>query len=128
MPITILLVKKTLFFLVKKTQIFQKAFCCTLFFLNGFTNGPKEFRDNIWIFECTHKCTHECTTVIIMFWNNIFSKKKIVVFVLFVVYYNLKLKDVNKHIHNQGTKKDNLMKKNFKGLFWIFIAFTISWL
>ncbi len=30
------------------------------------------------------------------------------------------------HIHNQGTQKDDLMKKNCKGLFWIFITFTIS--
>ncbi len=30
------------------------------------------------------------------------------------------------HIHNQGTQKDNLTKRDFKGLFWIFITFTIS--
>jgi hypothetical protein len=30
------------------------------------------------------------------------------------------------HIHNQGTQKDSLTKKNYKGLFWIFIAFIIS--
>jgi hypothetical protein len=29
------------------------------------------------------------------------------------------------HTHNQGTQKDGLMKKNYKGLFWIFITFTI---
>jgi len=27
------------------------------------------------------------------------------------------------HIHNQGTQKDCLTKKDYKGLFWIFIIF-----
>ncbi len=30
------------------------------------------------------------------------------------------------HIHNQGTQKDGLTKKDCKGLFWIFITFIIS--
>jgi hypothetical protein len=30
------------------------------------------------------------------------------------------------HIHNQGTQKDNLTKKNYRGLFWISITFIIS--
>jgi hypothetical protein len=32
------------------------------------------------------------------------------------------------HIHNQDTQKHDLMKKDYKGLFWVFITFTISWL
>jgi hypothetical protein len=32
------------------------------------------------------------------------------------------------HIHNQGIQKDSLMKKDYKGLFWVFITFIISWL
>jgi len=114
MPVTILLVENTLFLLGTKTQILQKTFCYTLCFLKGSTNGPKEFRYNIWIYECTHKCIHECTTLVIMFWNHIFSKKIVVVFILFVVHYNLNLKNVNKHIHDQGTKKDDLMKKRLQ--------------
>jgi hypothetical protein len=47
MPITILLVKKTLFLLVKKTQNFQKNILLHIIFSEGSTNGPKEFRDNI---------------------------------------------------------------------------------
>jgi hypothetical protein len=43
-----------------------------------------------------------------------FPKKIVFVFVLFVVYYNVNLRDVYKHIHDQGTKKDNLIKKDQK--------------
>jgi hypothetical protein len=33
---------------------------------------------------------------------------------------------INRHIHNQGIQKDNLTKKDYKGLFWILITFIVS--
>jgi hypothetical protein len=59
-----------------------------LVFLKRSTNGPKEFRDNIWIYECTTNAHMNAPPLSSCFETICFSKKIVVVFVLFVVYYN----------------------------------------
>ncbi len=44
----------------------------------------------------------------------------------FTFYFIILLKIELGNIHNQGTQKDSLTKKECKGLFWTFITFTIS--
>ncbi len=84
MPITILLVKSP-FLLVKKTQKFQKKICCTLFFLKGFTNGPKELEITFEFMNAPTNAHMDAPPLSSCFETMCFSKKIVVVFVLFVV-------------------------------------------
>ncbi len=114
MTITILLVKKTLFLLVKKTQFFIKTFCYTFCFWKDLLMVLKNLEITFEFMNAPTNAHMNAPPLSSCFETICFSKKIVALFVLFVVYYNLNLKDVNKHIHDQGTKKDNLTKKRLQ--------------